>query len=250
MGFILKNKISVGLCEGDLKNMCSRYHFEDTGLSLLQTTYRECFAERMVTVYCREVPYSGENRRRDWEIPCDGGENHCGGGAEEKLAVLMTLGQQTDEMQAGYMKQGKLSEAYAMDCIAAELLYRAYEEADRLIFEKTGMWCGRYRFPGSDIPMEVNREIVEAMGAAEVVCNDAFVLIPKKSVAYLTYMQKEKPETGRRNTMCADCGRKDCPNQRTEKSAAELNYGYRRIFGNHVPGRPEGKGTGTIWKRD
>lgn len=193
--------INIKMCENDWKILCNRYHYEDTDFPLLMEIYNKCFMDTAVSAYYVQ----GYNETED-------------------TAVLMTLGQQVDDVQAQFMEENKLSEAYAMECIAAELLNKAYEQMDTILHEKTGMWCGKYSFPGSDIPININADIIETMGTDEVVCNAAYVLSPKKSVVYITRMQAEKSEIKRAHALCVDCRKKDCPN-RQEIGLIHLYYG-------------------------
>ncbi len=198
--------LSVDLCESELKNMCGRYHFGDTGLPLLREVYEKYFRNTAVSAYF------------SW-----------GGQIGDKAAVLMTLGEGVDCVQSDLMEEGSLSEAYMAECIAMELLMKAYGRGDDFLRRHTGLWCGQYEFPGTERPMEDVAQIVDFFGQEEISYNSAYMLIPKKSVAYTVPLQAKEPEAEREQSLCAGCNRKDC-----EKRAGDpkvLNYGYRRIFG-------------------
>lgn len=243
-------RISIQLCERDLKNMCSRYHFKDSDLVLLQRTYRECFSISQVSVYyMKYIGYNNEKAINKTEE-----RNNC-------FAVLMTLGQQVDDSQSGLMEAGHLSEAYAVECLSMEILSKAYEELEGLLEQETGMSCGEYFFPGSDGSMEETAVILDTMKQCEVRYNEAYALIPQKSVVYIIEMkevwkeQSTKAVTEEKESVsslskslslnkkiCASCNRKDCTERIKENVQTGImedertldtnyNYGYQRIFG-------------------
>lgn len=197
--------LPVDLCESDLMNMCGRYHFDDTGLPLLREVYENYFRNAAVSAY---FSWSG----------------HIG----DKAVVLMTLGEDVDRVQSSLMEEESLSEAYMAECIAMELLMKAYGRGDDFLRERTGLWCGQYEFPGTGRPMEDVAEIVDSFGQEEISYNGAYMLIPKKSVAYIVPLQTKEPEVKRKQSLCAGCNRTDC--EKRAGSPKELNYGYRRIF--------------------
>lgn len=243
----MKHKlIAIELCESDIKNMCGRYHFKDADLALLSKAYRECFSTREVSVYYMEYFGYNDEKASGREI-----EKH----KDNSIAVLMTLGQTVDECQSRMMADGLLLEAYAVECLSMEILNRAYGKLERLLEMETGMRWGRYLFPGSDGSLEENKRILSAFEQSEVGCNDAYALIPQKSVVYIMEEQKTQiqEEAAKRTEeaceaerlqkkLCDSCTKKDCPNRMSadsrEKKTGKFkmtdtnyNYGYQRIFG-------------------
>lgn len=235
----MKHKlIAIELCESDIKNMCGRYHFKDADLALLAKVYRECFSIREVSVYYME--YFGYN---DGKAGGRGMEKH----KSNSIAVLMTLGQTVDECQSRMMAEGLLLEAYAVECLSMEILNRAYGKLERLLEMETGMRWGRYLFPGSDGALEENKRILSAFEQSEVSCNDAYALIPQKSVVYIMEEQKREmyvktakmlaettkraekaceaercsdgkqettePQETQEKKLCDSCTKTDCPNR-------------------------------------
>lgn len=196
--------ITVSLCENELKALCGRYHFRDTDLPLLKEVYQEYFEPCIVSAYFI------------WNSK-----------SLEEAAVLMTLGKAIDEMQNHLMASGQMSKAYIFECLSMELLTKAYKKADDFLHDKTGLWCGVYMFPGSDGSLEGVAELVDSFRQEEIIYNEAYNLIPKKSVAYKVTMVEEAPATERESMLCASCSRHTCENRKK----TELNYGYRRIFG-------------------
>lgn len=207
--------LEVSIGEKDRTDICGRYHFGDTGPVLLQEVYEEFLAGIGAAVY--------------YEI-LEGAEN-----GKKEAWVIVTLGSRPDEAQEKLMAAGRLSEAYMVECLSMELLTAACGKADRLLHEKSGLWCGAYLFPGVQSPIEELRQLFTVLKPEEVRYNSAYALVPQKSVAYRVPLLSGRPERGRREETCAGCNRKDCSArclQAWESGAAakNLNYGYRRIF--------------------
>ncbi len=196
--------ITVSLCENELIAICGRYHFRDTDLPLLKEVYQEHLKPCMVSTY---FLWNAESL--------------------EEAKVLMTLGKAIDEKQNHLMGTGQMSKAYILECLSMELLTKAYKKADDFLHDKTGLWCGVYMFPGSDGSLEGVAELVDSFRQEEITYNEAFNLIPKKSVAYKVMMVEEAPSLERESMLCAGCSRQTCENRKQ----TELNYGYKRIFG-------------------
>lgn len=201
--------ITVSLCENELKAICGRYHFRDTDLPLLKEVYHDHFEPCFVSAY---FIWSAES--------------------SEKVKVLMTLGSTIDEIQNHLMTTGQMSEAYILECLSMELLTKAYKKADDFLHDKTGLWCGLYVFPGSGDSLEGVAEIVDSFRQEEIRYNEAYTLIPKKSVAYVVLMEEKAPVIERETMLCAGCSRHTCENRKQ----TDLNYGYRRIFGERRSG--------------
>lgn len=208
--------ITVSLCENELKSICSRYHFKDTDLPLLQKVYKEYLHSGMVSAYLK------------W----------CGDAPEDAI-VLMTLGKKIDHIENSFMEEEQILKAYILECLSMEMLSKAYSKADQYLHDKTGLWCGRYIFPGSDCPLEGVAELVDQLMQEEIIYNEAYTLIPKKSVAYKVYLETTAPDIERRLQLCGNCSKEICESRMVNLSAdseisinkkKELNYGYQRIF--------------------
>lgn len=205
--------LPVGLCEREIEEMCGRYHFGDTGLIPLKGVYADFFAASAVSIYFII-------RQR------------TGSPVEKEAVVLMTLGKEPDKLQEDFMQKEQLTEAYMVDCIAMELLSRAYVQADELLHQRTGLWCMAYQFPGVQQPIGEIKELFRLFTQEEVRYNEAYALLPQKSVIYTVPLSEKKKGIERAEEMCAACGRKDCAGRRhREKKSINLNYGYQRIFG-------------------
>lgn len=159
---------------------------------------------------------------------------------EDKILVVMTLGQVFDDLTERYERKEELLLAYAVECLAMELLKKSYDIFKEAIYEREGKYPGEYYFL-NDEEMIYMSEILEQMRIREVRCNEAFALIPQKTIVFLTELSYEKK--GGCIRLCENCSQVNCPNrmQTLEERRPVLNYGYQRILGN---------GENELWKRD
>ncbi len=166
----------------------------------------------------------------------DGGEEQQYNCAE----VLMTLGKGPDILQERFAVRGRLSECYMVESLASELLLRGYAAYNQYIAEHTALHVARYHFPGSgqEFPLERLKGMLERL-ALPVKCNEAFCMIPKKSVAFVAELTGDAARSCQ--GICTGCDSRSCPNRMEEgpqlgRMAARmpdvpLSYGYSRIFG-------------------
>lgn len=146
----------------------------------------------------------------------------------EEIAAIVTLGAGVDELQDGYMSEERLSESYMAECVGMELLRAAYEQTAERIYASTGKWLSGFAFLGERAPLERMEEIFRRLAPEGVSYNQAYMLTPRKTVAFLTSLRGERRESY--CNICADCTNFSCRN-RPEDGRNNLTYGYRRIFG-------------------
>lgn len=159
---------------------------------------------------------------------------------EDKILVVMTLGQIFDDLVEEYEQKEELLLAYAVECLAMEVLKKAYDMFGEKLCEKEGKYPGEYYFL-DDREMKNMPRILKQMKIQEVCCNEAFALIPQKTVVFLTGLSYERNAGCIK--LCENCSQKNCPNrmQKEKQNAVPLNYGYQRILGN---------GGNELWKKD
>ena len=128
-----------------------------------------------------------------------------------KALVVATLGQAFDEYQESFLNRGDIHKAYILDCLGLELLWAAYDEIDRKLYEKTHLYAGDYTFVG-DNALPINRlpALMRLLGQKQITYNEAYVLIPKKSVVFETPLLNTKKEKYAR---CAACSNLKCSNR-------------------------------------
>lgn len=151
---------------------------------------------------------------------------------EDGIVVVMTLGKQFDKLMEQYETEGELLKAYALECFAMEILRKAYGLFENVLYSHIGKYPGEFRFLDEE-QMKKVPEILSQLDIDEVQCNEAFALIPQKTVVFFTQLSKEKKTDCTR--ICKNCGQRNCSSRIQEKKREEktvLNYGYQRILGN------------------
>ena len=154
--------------------------------------------------------------------------------------VVMSLGKALDDLQESYSRKGLLSESYILEVLASEVLLRGYEAYNCYVRESTDWHVAKYHFPGSEeaFPIDMLPQLLQNV-TLQVICNDAFCMQPKKSVAFVAELtQDEKVQcqgicVGCHNLHCVNRITDDDPIKRriTEMTDMPLTYGYSRIFG-------------------
>lgn len=160
--------------------------------------------------------------------------------AKETERVVMSLGPALDALQEQYSGQGLLSKSYMLEVLAGELLMEGYGAYNRYIAGTTDWHVARYHFPGSEeaYPLEMLPALLAGL-TEQVTCNEAFCILPKKSVVFVSELTWD--EKVRCEGICLGCNNVRCGNRiaddfRTKQVLARmtdvpLNYGYSRIFG-------------------
>ena len=232
-----KIQLEISLSDDELKTAMSRYHYEDADFLLFSQVYGEIM-ERLQPV---GMYVYGPFRQEFPEAEEETEENGC--------QVIVSLGGWPDRPQEKDTSRGMLTESFMAECICTELLLQAYEDMNKKIREKYGLWVKKMLFPGGELPLESMEKIFRNVSQEEVHYNQCYVLSPKKSVAYLAMLTRNKDEICA--GICASCARMDCPNRQLgagkgaavnmekdhhrepmwpDMSGVPLPYGYQRIF--------------------
>ncbi|MCD7835054.1 MAG: hypothetical protein LUG83_00010 [Lachnospiraceae bacterium] len=203
-----------------IEELCRKYHYPDAEKAALREV-----ALNMKKSILSEAALSYAMTNLDGNIPA--------------ACVVITLGEGIDRIQEEYMAAFMLSECYMAEVIAGELLLRSYPVCNERLGRLSGMKVARYLFPGSTPRHDVS-ELPDMLAGSglRVKCNEAFCILPMKSVAFYAILTADE------NTVCegicVGCGRTDCPNRVGEDGrldrvsdfvGAAFNYGYARIFG-------------------
>lgn len=153
--------------------------------------------------------------------------------------VAITLGETLDEFQYGYAAKELLTECYMVEALASELLLEAYGRFNEWIAETTEYHVARYHFIGSEeeYPIESLQVMLDEL-KIPVRCNEAYCMIPKKSVAFIAELTTDS--SVRCRGICMGCGSRNCPNRMTEENIGKrlanltdipMSYGFSKIFG-------------------
>ncbi len=206
-----------------LKKVRDKFHYEET-----QADELKCVAVEMLPLIREEAFWERKELAdmRDKDIIYED--------------IVMSLGAGIDALQDRYSSQGMLSRSYMLEVLAGELLLLGYGAYNRYIGENTDMHVARYHFLGSEdkFPIEEIPKLLAQTGG-HVTCNEAFCMIPKKSVAFVAELTRD--EEIHCEGICVGCGNRHCANRVEEDSKAgrmaarmtdlPLTYGYGRIFG-------------------
>ena len=226
----MREKLRLHLDSGQYGKISERYHFEESGMSLLQQVGSLTEKAAEPVLYYAPLPEHGNK--------------------DERLAVIVTLGSGVDELQCRYTDRGRLTEGYMVECIAMELLKAAYEQAAERIHARMGKWISGFEFVGDLVPFDRMAEIFCAVSPEEVGYNQAYMLSPKKTVVFLTSLCQSRKDSYCH--VCEHCGCPACPDrigqtasaaesramsrtagaaERRDRPEENLTYGYQRIFG-------------------
>ncbi len=162
------------------------------------------------------------------------------------LAVGITLGKGIDTLQENYLREEHLTESYMIEVLSSELLLKSYQAYTEWVAAHRELHVARMHFLGSEamgeklgsrLQLENLPTLLQEL-QIPVTCNEAYCMIPKKSVVF--YAELTKDAFTKCAGICLGCGRRDCPNRMEEKenfplrfadmTDRPLSYGYARIF--------------------
>ena len=193
--------LSVSLDEECISDFIRRYHFEEKDKNDILRLYRQIMP-RIHSEFHYVVKESDSILRRD---------NKCDSKADcpkEQVVVIATLGQAFDEYQENLLTRGDIHKGYMLDCIGLELLWAAYDEIDKKLHEITGKYAGNYIFTGDNsLPMSEVPRLMGFLGQKVVIYNEAYAMIPKKSVLFVVPLLNEKQKKSNR---CSCCNNVNC----------------------------------------
>ena len=190
--------LNVSLDEDCISDFIRRYHFEEKDKNDILRLYRQVMprihAEFHYVVKESESILGKDNK---CEVKKD-----C---PKEQAVVIVTLGQAFDEYQENILARGDIHKGYMLDCIGLELLWAAYDEIDRKLHELTDKYVGSYIFAGdNDLPMSEVPRLMSLLGQKVVRYNEAYAMIPKKSVLFVAPLFAESYKKSGRCTYCSN----------------------------------------------
>ena len=189
--------IEVSLDEGCIDAFIRRYHFNDNEKAEIIRIYRK-IAPRVHAIFHHIIEEDAQGKK--------------------SALVVASLGRAIDEFQNNLLEKGNIQEAYIVDCLGLDLLSIAYEKIDEKLHESTGLYAGGYQFAGSDgFPLESIPEAMKKLGQKKIRYNDAFVLVPKKSVVFRTQLFEKQQE---KHSKCSSCSAEKCVYRTSEYAGA------------------------------
>ncbi len=229
----MKETLTLRLQEEQYRAMLTAYHFRETDLEQLRCLGANL--QRIIEPVMYYAPWREAEREK---------ERGTQAGEGTRLAVIVSLGAEADALQNEYIRKERLTESYMIECIGMELLKTAYELTAEKLWEAYGLWLSGFVFPGEGCPLEWTEDIFRLLAPEGIAYNQAYMLTPKKTVAFLTTLQKERQASYCH--ICDRCSNLRCPNRqpshkikpvgeknahRPDTASVNLNYGYQRIFG-------------------
>lgn len=189
--------LNVSLDENCFPDFIKRYHFNQEDKNEIIKLYRKVHPR--VHAIFHHIVEEGED-------------------GTKVATVVASLGRAFDEYQNVLVRQQDIHGAYIVDCLGLELLSKAYDEIDKKIHELTGLYTGGYTFAGSpELPLEKIPAIMKKLGQKKIRYNEAFVLVPKKSVLFTTKLYDKEQES---HSKCAKCNAKNCSMRMEEYKGA------------------------------
>ena len=215
----------TSLCRDEqfLHSVMKKYHYDPEEYPTLKQ-----LAEQMMP--CLETEAGWQDRNVEETFPK---------GEWSFLAVGITLGKGIDALQENYLQDGLLTESYMIEVLSSELLLKSYQAYTKWVAGHRDLHVARLHFLGAEgAPGLENLPALLRELQLPVTCNEAYCMIPKKSVVF--YAELTKDAFTKCAGICLGCGRRDCPNRMEEKenfplrfadmTDRPLSYGYARIF--------------------
>ncbi len=184
--------LNVSLDEACFRDFIRRYHFEEKDKKDILRLYRQVSPRVHAEFHYVLLDDNGT-----------GTED-----SDKKAVVVVTLGQAFDEYQESFLRKGDIHKAYILDCLGLEILWAAYDEIDKKLYELTGRYAGNYVFAGDcSLPISEIPRLLGMLGQKVVVCNEAYALVPKKSVIFEVPLLMDKKK---KHARCEACSNDKC----------------------------------------
>lgn len=148
-----------------------------------------------------------------------------------KQRVVMTLGDFFDSKMEMYERKEQLFFAYMVDCLGMGILRMAYQMFYEAHFSHSGLEISDMTFLNQEEMKSVS-DLFERLEITEVKLNEAFVMIPQKTVVFLTHAHKsldtdgeEKEQKERKNyniengcmNICEMCDNTECVHRQKQE---------------------------------
>lgn len=211
-----------------LEGVRKKYHYNETKALEIQVVAEEMLPLIREEAFWERRLFSGENKH----------QSETRSVIHEQ--VVMSLGNGVDCLQERYSERELLSQSYMIEVLASELLLQGYAAYNLYIRKNTDWHVARYHFLGSeeDFPLEMLPDLLKELTPL-IICNSAFCMLPKKSVAFIAELTQDDKVHCR--GICVGCNNVNCSNRTTDDAMAgkrlsamtdiPLTYGYSRIFG-------------------
>lgn len=212
----MKIKLDVSLGNKDFESIIRKYHFRTIDFDDLKALYRAIFP--LIDSYAY-YNYNFADQEIDYA---------------EYVSCFITLGNSVDKIQTVYMDKELIMESYMIDCLASELLVKAYKQFVKYIEENSGKFVLKLDFLGDKYPVEMVSKLYEQDKPENISYNSCYQLSPSKTVTILLPLSEHKPENNVCNT-CYLCKNMNCTIRENpsvnQKAKQNPTYGNMAIFG-------------------
>jgi len=195
--------LPVELTETEIREMMVRYHFREADFFALQRAYESILPLVKAEAYVDLVLSENDRNRYPWI-------------EEERYAVVvMSLHDRVDRMQELYLEAEEVLTAYQIDCLALEILRKAYDVLNEYVREKEGLYPLKYEFLGEKYDLVFAKGILGEIPDCPVIMNEAGQLLPQKSTIYVLELT-DRPQHHQLN-ICEFCkNRNQCPYKKSD----------------------------------
>lgn len=230
-----------------IKSVAKKYHFEPEAEAAITAVYEE------MQKYLKPYAVYRMNQRDTGIKEIDN---------RQSAIVAMTLGNGVDMLKDSLTSEGKLDEAYILECISSELLLAMYSDFNKEYAKFHRRYVERYVFIGDEIPVtvipkllkEVKGVKISANSSAEndadsepdaeseeseaadgknedcyeddITSNEYGVLMPSKSVIFYAILTENPNQIC--EGVCTSCRNVNCENM-TNKEALSMRQPYERL---------------------
>lgn len=192
-------KFTLNLSENQIKESLTRYHFSQEDFKTLCSFFQALKPLIEAKAYYEIIT---ENVPKKLQFIKE----------ENFLVSIVTLGKGADKLKELYLEAEDILAAYMIDCLSLDLLNQAYEQLAGKLEKEEGLYIKRYEFLGGSYPLNKMKEIFDYFSQTEVTYNEAYMLIPQKSVVYIGILTDKKEEAC--SHICASCENAACANRR------------------------------------
>ncbi|MDE6024826.1 MAG: hypothetical protein K2G45_05165 [Lachnospiraceae bacterium] len=228
-------KIRMSIEQSDdekiIKKVMEKYHFDKEAENELKAVYK-----KMLLCMSPYAIYKMNQRDTGVKFVDD----------RQSAIVAMTLGCGVDSLEERLTNEGKLDEAYMLECIAGEMLLNMYKDFNRSYARFHRRYVERYVFIGDEIPVTVIPRLLEeikgskpgittgtvtdaeaseelsvldedeiglktAVDADEITTNEYGVLSPSKSVIFYAILTENPNQVC--EGICNSCQNDRCDNR-------------------------------------
>ncbi|MFA9464465.1 MAG: hypothetical protein ACERKN_09250 [Velocimicrobium sp.] len=210
-GNFAETVLHLQLEERERMEILKKYHFEDKHERECKLVYEELIDAMEVVSNLTRV--NGETKERLSFVD-----------KANYLIGMITLGEGVDGLLQKYYHANRVFEAYMADCLCMELLRSGYEQFESFVYEECGEWPEKYDFIGDNYPIESILEIIKYVPQDIITHNQAYALIPSKSVVFLSTLSPQKKDCMLQ--ICENCKNTMCEKQKMRPQ----NYGEMQIF--------------------